>query len=512
MNLAGPVRYWGRRMPERIAFRMDDKIVTWRELDERTSRLAQGLAGLGVGLGDRVALLTTNCIEFCEVVLACFKLGAIVVPLNYRLVPRELQEILQRSGATRVMGHGDLVSPLIDHVGDEAGWQATVIAVPGQLHDNVAGLPDMETLIAGSPPIDPMAVFAPAHPAVICYTSGTTGQPKGAVLSHRNVMGTAMERMTCDEWNSSDVGYIPYAIAFTGGLVSMWMPLYVAGSQTVLDASFDAERTLRLIAELKITAFIAVGSVLIALAASPGFESADLTSLTTLATGGSPIPVELIRQFERKGLRLAQQYGLTEGGGLNLILPADQALSRIGSAGLPTPQCLAKVVRPDLEECGVDEVGELILRGPQCMERYWNDDEATAEAVLDGWLYTGDLARFDADGYFTIVDRKKDMLISGGINIYPAEIERVLAEFEALEELAVIAVPHARWGEVPVIVGRARSETSEQEILGFCRERLGRYKVPKRAILRDEPLPRGMSGKVLKRTLREEYATVEVGD
>jgi fatty-acyl-CoA synthase len=371
-------------------------------------------------------------------------------------------------------------------------------------------LPDYETLLAESAAVDPMADFPPQHPAFICYTSGTTGLPKGAVLSHRNVMGTALERMTCDQWNADDVGYIPYAIAFTGGLVAMWMPLYVAGSIVVLDATFDAERTLQVIAERKVTAFIAVGSVLMAMAASPTFETADLTSVTTLATGGSPIPVELIRQYERKGLSLAQQYGLTEGGGLDLILSAAEALTRIGSAGQPTPQCRARVVRPDGNDCDIDEVGELILRGPQCMEEYWEDPAATADTVVDGWVRTGDLAAVDKDGYFRIVDRMKDMLISGGLNIYPAEIERVLAEFEALEELAVIGVPHPRWGEVPVVVGRARGDTSEAEILDFCRERLGKYKVPKRAVLRAEPLPRGMSGKVLKRELREEYRALEV--
>ena len=510
MNLAGPIRYWSRRMGDRAVFVMDDRTVTWRELDERTSRLAQGLMSLGVRKGDRVALLTTNCIEFCETVLAVLKMGAILVPLNYRLAPSELDEIVQRSGTSLIVGYASLLGPLAELAGPKAAWRGVVIR---QTDDAPAArleaAAEYEALIAESDPVDPMATFPPEHPAFICYTSGTTGLPKGAVLSHRNVMGTALERITCDEWNSSDVGYIPYAIAFTGGLVSMWMPLYVAGSIVVLDASFEAERALSIIEQHKVTAFIAVGAVLMAMATSPAFEAADLSSLTTLATGGQPIPVELVRHYARKGLPLAQQYGLTEGGGLNLILPGDQAISRIGSTGLATPQCEARILDPDGKECAVGDVGELVIRGPQVMERYWDDPTTTAETIVDGWLHTGDLARVDADGYFEIVDRKKDMLISGGLNIYPAEIERVLAEVGALEEAAVIGVPDPRWGEVPVVVARPRAVTSEQEILDFCRDRLGRYKVPKRVILREAPLPRGMSGKVLKKELRAEYDSID---
>jgi len=310
--------------------------------------------------------------------------------------------------------------------------------------------------------------------------------------------------MVCDHWNASDIGFIPYALAFTGGLVSMWMALYVCGAAVVLEPAFDPERALKVIADRKVTAFIAVGSVWEAIVASPSFASADLSSLTTAAAGGMNISDQLVKALHDKGVLLAQSYGITEGGGLNLILPPDQALSRIGSAGLPTPQCRARIVSANGSECAPGEVGELILRGPQVMEYYWDDPAATAEAVVDGWLYTGDLASAE-DGYFRIVGRKKDMLISGGINVYPAEIERVLAEIPELAESTVIGVPDAKWGEVPAVIARLSTDLASEAIIAFCRERLAAYKVPKHVVLREEPLPRSMSGKVMKRELIDEY-------
>jgi fatty-acyl-CoA synthase len=501
MNLAGAVRYWAARDPDRMAFAMGARELTWRQLDERTSRLASGLQAAGVSTGDRVAALTPNCIEFCETVIACFKLGAIFVPLNYRLAPPELTDILHRSGARLLVAERDLLDHLL----------AFDPAVPGRITCVVVAGPrqgelDFSALIDGSDPADPGAIFPPEHPAFICYTSGTTGLPKGAVLSHRNVLATALERAVCDGWTSIDTGFIPYAIAFTGGLVSMWMPLYVMGAGTVLEPAFDPEVALRIIAGRRVTAFIAVGSVLEALAAAPGFASADLSSLTTAATGGQAISPELIRKFARKGINLAQQYGITEGGGLNIVLPPREAMSRIGSAGLPTPQCQVRVARPDGAECDTGEVGELLLMGPQIMERYWEDPVSTAETLVGGWLHTGDLVRRDDEGYLYIVDRKKDMLISGGLNVYPAEIERVLADLPGLLEFAVIGVPDPRWGEVPAVIARAEPSLTAADLIEFCAGRLARYKIPRQIILREDPLPRGMSNKVLKRELREQYA------
>jgi fatty-acyl-CoA synthase len=498
VNLADIIRYWVKREPDRVTFFLPEREVTWAEFDERTSRLAQGLVGLGVNPGDRVALLTPNRIEFCETVLAALKCGAITVPLNFRLAPGEVREIIDRAGCTLLVVEDVLLSALTD----AKEPHPPAVTIGQAIHHALS----FEELIACSENVDPRVDVVPEHPAFICFTSGTTGFPKGVVLSHRNVMAAAMERMVCDNWGARDIGFLPYAIAFSGGLVGMWMPLYVSGAQTVLEPSFDPERALDLIEKLQITAFIAVASVWESIVASPRFETSDLSSLTTAGTGGMYVSDSLIRSLDRKGVQLAQGYGLTEGGGIDLILPAEQALSRIGFAGLPTPQTRARIVADDGRECGPDEVGELLLQGPQLMEHYWDDAVATAEAVVDGWLHTGDLALTDEEGYIKIVDRKKDMLISGGINVYPAEIERVLAEVPDLTEVTVIGVPDQKWGEVPAVIARRQTTIGPDDVISLCRQRLASYKVPKHVIFRDEPLPRGMSGKVMKRELRDEYS------
>jgi fatty-acyl-CoA synthase len=502
MNLANPIRYWHLRSPDVTAFHLPDRRIPWSEFDTRTSRLASAMQSRGVLPGDRVAILSPNCIEFCETVVASLKIAAAVVPLNFRLAPREIIEILRRCGPSLLIGEAGLVSAVSTEAGSRGEDLPPIVVIGG------VGEQDYEHVMSTGAPVDPDVPVRPEDPAFICFTSGTTGLPKGAVLSHRNVLATAMERMVCDGWDWRDVGFIPYAIAFTGGLVSMWMPLYVAGSAVVLEPAFEPDRALELIARLGITAFIAVPAVWEAMAQAPGFEAADLSTLTTAATGGSYISDALIRTYAAKGVALAQQYGLTEGGGLNLITPRDQALTRIGWAGLPTPQGRVRIVDDAGAEVARGTVGELVLQGPQVMERYWDDPAATQAALAGGWLRTGDLALMDDEGYVRIVDRKKDMLISGGINIYPAEIERVLGDVPHLMEYAVIGVADPKWGEVPAVIARRAGPVTAEDILAACRRDLGSYKVPRYVFFQDEALPRSMSGKVMKRELGDHYASM----
>lgn len=499
-TLANPARYWGRTSPRRVMLVYGDREVTWGEFDERTSRLAAALVARGIEPGERVATLVENCVEFCEVAVAAFKAGAVLVPLNHRLAPVELADIVRRSGVACIAATAALLRP-VAAVGIDCVRHVLVV---GDGDDELG--PQFDAVIAASPVDDPRVEVADHQPAVICFTSGTTGLPKGVMLSHRNVMAVVTERILCDDWGRTEVGYLPYAIAFTGGLVCMWMPLYVLGATTVLDRSFDASRALRTIVERKITAFIAVPTVLGALAAHPHFATADLSSLRTLGTGGSRVPLELLEAFRAVGLGVAQGYGLTEGGGINLILDGTEALDHLGSCGRSVVNGRAKVIDEHGAPCAPGEVGELVLRGPTVMEGYWQDPVETERAFIDGWLRTGDLVTMDEQGYVRIVDRKKDMLISGGLNVYPAEIERVLDTIEGIDEAAVVGVPDARWGEVAVAIVVGHGSLNADDVLAACSARLGRYKVPKRVFFRAEPLPRGMSGKVLKRELREDYA------
>lgn len=503
MNLAGPLRYWAQRDPDRMAIAMGGRELTWAELDDRTSRLAQGLRGLGVGIGDRVAALVPNCVEFCETVLACFKLGATFVPLNYRLAPAELAEIIDRCGATAIVADRGMLDALLDYDEQTVGELGRIVTTSARAGESL-----FEEVVAVSAPEDPRVDFAADHPAFICYTSGTTGAPKGAVLSHRNVFAVCAERIAIDSWNSTDSTYFPYALAFTGGLIAMWMPLYSVGGQTVLDDDFDPKRTLEVFAERGITQFIAVGSILEALTQADTFETTDLSSLRMLGTGGQAISVAMLQAFGRRGLYVCQGYGLTEGSGLCLALPGEMAEAKLGSTGIPTPQTSVRVVDAFGEDVAQGKVGELLLRGPQIMERYWDDPAATKDAFVDGWLRTGDLVRQDEDGYFYVVDRAKDMLISGGVNIYPAEIERVLAGYPGILELVVVAAPDDKWGEVPALIARrdpnADDRPTADELIEYCRERLARYKAPKYVLFQDDPLPRGMSNKVHKSEVREQ--------
>lgn len=501
MNLAGPLRYWAQRDPERMAIAMGDRELTWAQLDDRTSRLAQGLRGLGVGLGDRVAALVPNCVEFCETVLACFKLGATFVPLNYRLAPAELAEIIDRCGATTIVADRTMLDKLLEY--DEQSVRRLRLIVTTAPRD---GERLFEEVVAASAPEDPRVSFAGDHPAFICYTSGTTGVPKGAVLSHRNVLAVCAERVAIDAWNSTDSTYFPYALAFTGGLIAMWMPLYSVGGQTVLEAEFDPVRTLEVFEERRITQFIAVGSILEALTQAATFESTDLSSVRMLGTGGQAISIAMLQAFGRRGLYVCQGYGLTESGGLSLALSGEMSEKKLGSTGIPTPQTTARVVGLSGEDVAPGEVGELWLHGPQIMERYWEDPAATNDAMVDGWLRTGDLVRQDEEGYFYVVDRAKDMLISGGVNIYPAEIERVLAGYPGISELVVIAAPDEKWGEVPALIARRDEHAAEvpsaDELIEYCRQRLARYKAPRYVLFQDDPLPRGLSNKILKSEVR----------
>jgi len=504
INAANAVRYWARATPDAPAITFGDETLGYAALDRSSNRLANGLRGLGVERGDRVGILSSNCPEYCEVALATLKLGAIVVPLNVRLAEPELAYIAEHAGCRVVVAHHDLADRL-----------AAMREAPGPQHvviEGAAASPSGDALPLGALrsaiDADPDVAVAGHDPAFLCYTSGTTGQPKGAMLSHENVWSQSCHRILADDWTGQDRIYLPFPLAFTGGIISNWMPTYFAGAHIVLDAEFDAGRTLRTIERERISVLMAVPVIWETLVAHPGFADADLSSLRFASAGGAPVPETLLRALQARGIAMSQGYGLTEGSGMSTTLGSRDALRKLGCAGLPTMHTRVRVVDEQGEPCGAGEVGELCIHGPDVMLGYWNDPEATAETIRDGWLHTGDLAAIDDEGFVRIVDRAKDMLISGGLNVYPAEIERVLAGYPGLAEAAVIGVTDVRWGESAaaiVTLANDRSVLDEPALRAFCRERLADYKCPRHIVVRSEPLPRGMSGKILKRLLREQY-------
>jgi len=504
VNLGNAVRFWSSWNPDGEAVIVDDRIVSWAELHERTNGLANGLASAGIAKGDRVGILSGNCLEYLELAIAGYKIGSILVPLNVRLTPPELSYIIDHAGCSAVVADHELTG-----LGAEA-----LDVLPHTPIGRIGLAEGFGTTFAdlrGDQTADPAVDVAADDLAYICYTSGTTGTPKGAMLSHGNVLAMSHNRILADNLTTTSRVYLPFPLSFTGGLVSMWAPTYVGGATLVLDRHVDPTRTLQMIQDQAITNFSAVPVIWEMLVNHPNLADYDLASLTIIGSGGAAVPAALLERLQAAGLPMSQGYGLTEGAGMNCWLNAADAERKLGSCGQPMMHTRARTVDPDAENELVDvadgEVGELILSGPEIMLGYWNDPDATAQTLVEGWLRTGDLARIDDEGYVFIVDRSKDMLISGGLNVYPAEIEAVLAGIDGVAECAVIGVPDEKWGETPAaLIGAAPDvDLDPTALAAVCRDNLADYKRPRFIVLRDEPLPRGMSGKVLKRQLRDEY-------
>jgi fatty-acyl-CoA synthase len=504
VNLGNVVRYWSHYNPDGVAVVNVDRRVTWSELHDRTSRLANGLASLGLAKGDRVGILSGNCLEYLEVAIAGYKLGTILVPLNIRLTPHELRYIIEHAGC-RALVADEHLAPLgaealdhssipVDRIGLGEGFGVTLDS------------------LRSDDPADPDAQVEAGDVTYICYTSGTTGTPKGAMLTHGGLLAMATGKMLSNDTTRFSRVYLPFPLSFTGGIVSVWAPAYLAGSTLVLDPVVDPLLMLQQIQNQRLTHFAAVPLIFEMMLQHPDFSKYDLSSLQVVGSGGAAVPESLIERLQAVGIPMAQGYGLTESCGQNTWLHERDSRRKIGSCGKPMMQTRIRTVDPENHDALVDvpvgDVGELIIKGPEVMIGYWNAPEATAETLVDGWLRTGDLARIDDEGYIYIVDRAKDMLISGGLNVYPAEIEFVLAAMPGVAECAVIGIPDRKWGETPVALIRPMPGVAIDKamVLEHCREQLADYKLPRYVVVRDEPLPRGMSGKVLKRELRSEYA------
>jgi len=504
VDLGGICRYWARWQPDKVAVLFGGRPLTWAELDRRTDAIAAGLADRGLRPGDRLGILGQNSDGWCELVVAAFKLGAAVVPLNVRLSPDELRFILGHAGCTAVAVDGEL-APRCDDVAPHSGDIGTGVGLRIRLQGAGGDGPTVDELAAdpGEPPDSEIDEDATA---IIAYTSGTTGRPKGAMLTHRNLLAFIRLLGAAEGWTVATRTLLCVPLAFTGGIVNNFVGTYGAGGTLVLERTFDPARALRLLVDEGITAMIGVPVMWQGIADVAGFDRADLGRLSTAITGGAPVPETLLRTYQRKGVLIRQAYGLTEATALVAMLPPALAVEKPRACGRPVLHTELRLVDEDGRECPPGEAGEILVRGPQVMAGYWDDAAATAAAIEDGWLRTGDLGRLDADGLLEIVDRRCDLIISGGLNVYPAEIERVLAEFPGMAEAAVVGVPDPRWGEVPAAIVRgAAGPIDEAALVAHCRQLLADYKTPRHVVVVDEPLPRSMSGKVLRRELRAKY-------
>jgi fatty-acyl-CoA synthase len=490
-----------RKSPDRIALRHDGAELTYAQLHDRVTRLAEVLRGLGVIAGDRVAYLGPNHPSFFETMFATWAAGGIFVPLNTRLAGPELDYHLANSGSQVLIYAPAQAAVLSEIRGELAVRHLVALAGPA------AGAGGYEELLTGAAPAWVDEAVSLADPCLIMYTSGTTGKAKGATLTHGNITWNAVNVLV-----DADVGHDEVALAVaplfhTAALNMLCLPVLLKGGTVVVEPAFDPRRALELITRHGVTTMFGVPAIYDAMAARPEWPDADVSSLRTLLCGGAPVPDATIRAYLSRGLSFIQGYGMTEASPGALLIDSENAESKAGSAGVPHFFTDVRIVRPDLTPADAGERGEIVVAGPNVMRGYWNQPEATAQTLVGGrWLRSGDVAVADEDGYVFVVDRVKDVIISGGENIYPAEVENVLSGHPAVAECGVIGVPDEKWGEVgrAVVVLRPGAQAQEQDMLAFLDGRLARYKIP-RSVRFTDGLPRTATGKILKKLLREAH-------
>jgi fatty-acyl-CoA synthase len=492
---------------DRIALIDGQSRLTYAEFDRRTDQFARALRELGVRQGDRVAALLVNSAAFLETMFASAKLGAVFVPINFRLAPPEVAFLLADSGADVFVWSCHLSALAHAALDGEGVRVRTRLVVGGEPADGEA---DFEQVLASG---EPRALGIDVAGSDLCclpYTSGTTGRPKGVMLTHDNFLWNAINTVLGHRLREGDRTVTVAPLFHMGGLGVHTLPLIYVGGASALLPAFDPEQTLATMARERVTVQFLVPAMWAALMTVPGFESYDLSALELAVTAGAPCPLPVLEYFQGKGVPFQEGFGLTETAPTVSILDADHVKEKAGSIGRPVFHVETRIVDEGDRDVPTGQVGELVVRGPNVFAGYWGLPDATAEAFRGGWFHTGDMGRMDADGFITLVDRKKDMIISGGENVYPIEVEQVLYRHPAVREVAVVGVPHAKWGETPIAVVALKdgAQVTGDDLIGYSRERLAHFKCPTRVEYVPE-LPRNATGKVLKTTLRKEYGGQE---
>lgn len=491
---------------------------TYAELNARANRLANFMRGrLGVEKGDRVSILAHNSVVYLDLFYGLAKIGAIFAPLNWRLVARELDYIVNDCEPKVLICGSEFAGTLAEMRPD--------IGVAHYVSLEGAEIETSEVVRTSSPETsevwvyeDELAAASEAEPErppleddttyAILYTSGTTGRPKGATIPHRQVLWNAINTVVSWGLREDDVSPVFTPLFHAGGLFAFLTPILYAGGRIVLSRTFDVDATLQAIVDEKCTVILGVPTIFKMWMESPVFEDADFDHVRFFISGGAPLDVTLVEDWlAAKGGVFRQGYGLTEVGANCFSMTNEESISKRGSVGKPIFHSKMRLVDPETGE-GVPagETGELLIWGPHVCTGYWRNPEATADAITDGWFHTGDMARMDKDGFYYIAGRFKDMIISGGENVYAAEVEAIFKEHPAVSEAALIGQPDEQWGEIGVMVTvlEKGATATVEELQEFCRRRLARYKVPKRVVFVDE-LPYSPYGKVQKEKLKERF-------
>ena len=500
-NWANQLARHATMQPDATALRFLGHTTTWGELDRRVTALAGALSRRGVAFGDRVLVLMLNRTEFIESFLAINKLGAIAVPVNFRMTPPEIGFLVSDCQAQIVITESVLGGVAIAVRKIEPTLQTVIVA--GGADDS--GL-DYDALLAEPGDAPPPVDIPNDSPALIMYTSGTTGRPKGAVLTHNNIAGQAMTNLFTMRPVADDVGFIGVPLFHIAGIGNTITPLQMGLPIVIYSlGAFDPGALLDVLEAEKVTSMFLVPAQWQVVCAEQRANPRKL-ALRTLSWGAAPASDTLLREMSETfpGAQIYAAFGQTEMSPVTCMLLAEDAIRKLGSVGRVIPTVAARVVDDNMNDVEVGEVGEIVYRAPTLMAGYWNNPMATAAAFAGGWFHSGDLVRQDDEGYVWVVDRKKDMIISGGENIYCAEVENVLAAHPAVVEVAVIGRPDEKWGEVPVAVAAVHTELDLGDLEKFLTERLAKYKHPKALEIVDA-LPRNPAGKVLKTELRARF-------
>lgn len=502
------IAHFGRRTPDKVAVidLASQRRLSYAEFDRRISRLASHLRDkLKVKRGDRVAVLALNTTDTLEVQFACFRIGAVFLPLNNRLTVPELQFIVGDASPGVMVHDTDLTDAALT-VAKLCNVASALLLGPGGSY---------EAAIAASKLLDTPESVTLDDISTIMYTSGTTGQPKGAIITHGMTFWNCVNLGGPAFISPSTVLLTVLPLFHTGGLNCYTNPVLHSGGTVLIMRAFDPGLALQLISDASygINQFFGVPSIYQFMAQHPAFATADFSRLVIGGVGGAPMPVPLLKVWEERGVALQQGYGMTETSPAVLTLDKEDAVRKAGSSGKPVMHTEVRIVRPDGSDAGVDELGELWVRGPNVTPGYWNRPDANASSFTDGWLHTGDATRVDAEGFYYIVDRWKDMYISGGENVYPAEVENVLHQIPAIAEAAVIGIPNEQWGEVgmAIVAVRPGHTLAAEQIHAHCAANLARFKCP-RLIEFVDALPRNATGKIHKPTLRNKFGAPKATD
>jgi fatty-acyl-CoA synthase len=504
------------RFPEKTGFIYLDRSYSFAELDARVDHVASALASIGVEKGDRVAMLMGNSMATIEAYFALSRLDAIAVPINLRFVAPEIGFILADSGASTL---------LVDQVYAHAAAQARAhvpgvtrcLVVGGEPHEGGPGSLSWDDVTQGDGAHPPTIAVDNDDPAMIMYTSGTTGRPKGAVLTHYGLAMSALSAMIEQHLSESDeVWYLNLPLFHISGVAGIYPYMFVGGTSVVAPlGAFDAATAVDDLERYQVTAACFVGPQWQAIVALPGVETRRY-ALRRVIWGTSPAIVPLLEAVRRTfpDAAIYNTFGQTEMSPVSCMLGAKDFDTRKGSVGKPVVNVEARIVDDDMSDVTPGDVGEIVYRGPNVMKEYWNLPEATEEAFAGGWFHSGDLCRQDEDGFIYVVDRKKDVVISGGENIYSAEVEAVILRHPKVRDVAVIGVPHPKWGETPWAIITCQDPAdppSDEELLEHCKNEMASFKKPSSFIVLDGDLPRNAMGKVTKPVLRQQYGSGSFG-